>query len=70
MAQKHVYGLVQGLFASTSDISINILGTWYSSKSPMATSILLVAAEARRAGFPVLLIYEDLNDSIYQIQVI
>jgi hypothetical protein len=34
----------------------------------MAASILVVAADARRVGSPVLLSYEDLNDSIYYIQ--
>jgi len=68
MAQKSVFGFPQGLFASTSDIAVNMKGTWYSSNSPMAASILAVAADARRAGSPVLLSYEDTNDSIYFIQ--
>jgi len=68
MARKSVFGFAQGLFASGSDIYVNVKGTWYFSNSPMATSIVAVAADARRAGTPVLLSYEDTNDSIYYIQ--
>jgi len=68
MAQKSVFGNAQALFASRSDIYVNVKGKWYFSNGPMATSILAVAADARRAGIPVLLSYEDSNDSIYYIQ--
>ena len=68
MARKSVFGYAQGLFASGSDIYVNVQGTWFFSNSPMATAILAVAADAKRAGTPVLLSYEDSNDSIYYIQ--
>jgi hypothetical protein len=68
MAHKYIFGFPQGLFASTSDGYVNIKGTWYFANSAMAAAMLAVAADARRTGSPVFMIYEDTNDSIYSIQ--
>ncbi|HZF18701.1 MAG TPA: hypothetical protein VE008_03245 [Burkholderiales bacterium] len=68
MAQKFVFGNVQGLYASPSDIFVNMKGKWYFANTPIATGILTVASDARRAGNPVLLSYEDSNDHIYFIE--
>ena len=68
MAWKAVVGPVTNLFASNYGAWIRVANVWYSCKTPAGPSVLVVAADARRAGVPVALYYEDTDLSIYDIQ--
>ena len=70
MAWKAIVGPVTSLYADNYGAWIQVAKAWYFSQSPYAGCMLTVAADARRAGIPVYLYYEDTTSMIYDIQSI
>jgi hypothetical protein len=70
MAWKVTVGQVTSLFANNYGVWISVGGRWHWSNSAYAGAMTTIAADARRAGIPVYIYYEDTNSMIYDIQTI
>jgi hypothetical protein len=71
MAYKAVVGKVGGLYANNFNASVFITGQrWFQVQPASSASILTIAADARRADIPVVVVYEDTNSMVYEIQTL
>jgi len=70
MAWKVTVGPVTSIFANNYGVWIQAGNLWHWSNSAYAGSMITIAADARRAGIPVYIYYEDTNAMIYDIQAI
>jgi len=70
MALASGVGQVTGLFSGSVDgdwIQISGIKDWLNCQAPSG-SMLTVAADARRAGTPVVVYYDDTSRALYTIQ--
>ena len=70
MALKSAVGQVTGLFSGSVDgdwIQVSTVNDWLNCQVPSG-SMMTIAADARRAGTPVAIYYDDVSRALYTIQ--